>query len=335
MRKAIMLGLVLAACSTIAAPRFRGFNLTDLAKYKGEPASFRAEDFELMQEWGFNFARLPMDYRFWIKDGKWNEIDADKLKPLDDVLKLGQKHKIHIQMCLHRIPGYTVAQPPESRNLFADDDALTVACLHWRALARRYKDVSPEDLSFNLFNEPDDKITPEQYRRVAVELVKAIREESPYRPICADGLSWGRYPVKQLFDLKISQGARGYYPFSISHYLASWVGSPSEKPVWPPEGKNALEDLREHMIKPWQPAVENDVSVMVGEFGAFNKTPHDVVLRWMEDNLKVWKEANWGWALWTLRGGFGILDSERTDVRYEDFRGHKLDRQMLELLRRY
>ena len=43
--------------------------------------------------------------------------------------------------------------------------------------------------------------------------------------------------------------------------------------------------------------------------------------------------AGWGWALWNLRGEFGILDSERPDVSYESFRGHKLDREMLELLK--
>ncbi len=42
-----------------------------------------------------------------------------------------------------------------------------------------------------------------------------------------------------------------------------------------------------------------------------------------------------GWALWELRGGYGVLDSNRPDVEYEDFRGHKLDRKMLELLQRY
>ena len=41
-----------------------------------------------------------------------------------------------------------------------------------------------------------------------------------------------------------------------------------------------------------------------------------------------------GWALWNLRGDFGVMDSGRADVEYEDFRGHKLDRRMLELLRR-
>ena len=52
----------------------------------------------------------------------------------------------------------------------------------------------------------------------------------------------------------------------------------------------------------------------------------------MADLLALWKQAGWGWAMWGLRGTFGVLDSERADVRYEDFKGHKLDRRMLELL---
>ncbi len=31
-------------------------------------------------------------------------------------------------------------------------------------------------------------------------------------------------------------------------------------------------------------------------------------------------------------GDFGPLDSKRTDVTYEDYKGHKLDRRMLELI---
>jgi endoglucanase len=37
--------------------------------------------------------------------------------------------------------------------------------------------------------------------------------------------------------------------------------------------------------------------------------------------------------LWNLRGDFGPLDSGRAGVAYEDYQGHPLDRQMLELLR--
>lgn len=36
--------------------------------------------------------------------------------------------------------------------------------------------------------------------------------------------------------------------------------------------------------------------------------------------------------MWNLRGPFGPLDSHREDVQYETFRGHKLDRKMMELI---
>ena len=75
--------------------------------------------------------------------------------------------------------------------------------------------------------------------------------------------------------------------------------------------------------------------VMVGETGVFNRTPHAVALAWLESLLKELKARGIGWALWNFRGPFGPLDSNRADVEYEDFRGHRLDRKMLELLRRY
>ena len=64
-------------------------------------------------------------------------------------------------------------------------------------------------------------------------------------------------------------------------------------------------------------------------------TPHDVVLRWAEDCLGNWQKAGWGWAMWNFRGSFGVLDSGRSDVKYEDFEGHKLDRKLMDLLQRY
>jgi endoglucanase len=86
-------------------------------------------------------------------------------------------------------------------------------------------------------------------------------------------------------------------------------------------------------IEPWKTLEKKGVGIHVGEWGAYNRTPHQVVLDWMRDNLELWKEAGWGWALWNFRGGFGVLDSGRKDVTYDDFKGHKLDREMLELLR--
>ena len=45
--------------------------------------------------------------------------------------------------------------------------------------------------------------------------------------------------------------------------------------------------------------------------------------------------ANIGLALWNFRGAFGVLDSGRADVQYEDWQGHQLDRELLSLLQEF
>jgi hypothetical protein len=42
-----------------------------------------------------------------------------------------------------------------------------------------------------------------------------------------------------------------------------------------------------------------------------------------------------GFSLWEFAGDFGVLDSRREDVAYEDWHGHKLDRKLLTLLMKY
>lgn len=55
----------------------------------------------------------------------------------------------------------------------------------------------------------------------------------------------------------------------------------------------------------------------------------------MEDVLDALKTYNIGLALWNFRGDFGILDSERADVDYVDYKGHKLDKKMYDLFKKY
>jgi endoglucanase len=171
--------------------------------------------------------------------------------------------------------------------------------------------------------------------------VEAIRAEDPDRLIIADGLDWGTRPCPELRDLHVAQAARGYAPFHLTHYKATWVGDTSwmPEPAWPRRVRNGPPEdaawLWETAVRPWIEARERGIGVMVGEWGAFNKTPHPVVLAWAEDCLRNWQKAGFGWALWNFRGSFGILDSGRSDVAYDDFEGHQLDRKLLHLLQRY
>lgn len=360
-------------------PRWRGFNLLEKFIAARENAAFREEDFAMMAEWGFNFARLPMSYHCWSDPRNWRQIREPVMKEIDQAVELGRQYGVHVSLNFHRAPGYSVdASQQEPFNLWTDAEALEACAYHWGHFAQRYRDVPSTQLSFDLVNEPgfvrdQEFIDDATYYRVAKVLVEAIRAESPDRLIIADGLSWGRVPVPALAELGIAQSTRGYEPMQVSHWKAEWVAGSEHwpEPTWPlpvdPEAgerdrqqlqafRRAFADnvimqrfaedpvltgdwnrerIEHQLIRPWKEIEAMGVGVHVGEFGAHRFTPHPVVLGWIRDLLGAWQEAGWGWALWNLRGSFGILDSERADVRFENFRGHQLDRRLLELLREF
>lgn len=327
-------------------PRWRGFNLTELTGGQ-RGRRFVESDFAWMQELGFNFARLPMSYWAWSGPKDWMVIDEQALAPVDEAIEWGRQYGVHINLNFHRIPGYCVnGREREPEQLFDSttesmERALAAAAHHWRFFAQRYRSIPSSRLSFDLFNEPPFMPDQTRYVQIARTLIAAIREANPDRLIFADGADIGQTPVPGLLDQGIVQSTRGYLPKMVSHYTAGWVPKNEfesfESPRWPMVDAKGVtwdrEKLRKELIEKWAPLVRAGAPVHVGEWGCFVKTPHAAVLAWMADLLALWKEAGWGWSMWNLRGGFGIVDSGRPDVDYESFRGHKLDRKMLELLR--
>ena len=262
-------------------PRWRGFNL--LEKFMvGRNSPFVEADFEWIEEWGFDWVRLPMDYRCWTDKDDPYKLDEKVLKEIDEAVAFGKKHKVHVNVCLHRAPGYTVASPPEKLNLWKDAEAQKQFAFQWAAFAKRYKGLPSTEVSFDLVNEPDDKVSPPDYAKVARQAVEAIRAADPDRLVVSDGLKWGRVPVMELADLGIAQSTRGYEPFHLTHYRANWVNSTGwAEPEWPmKEGDKPLDRawLKSTCIDPWKVLEAKGCGVHVGEWGAFNKTPHAAVL---------------------------------------------------------
>ncbi len=317
-------------------PPWKGFNLLEKFTLRRN-SPYVERDFEWMAEWGFNFARLPMDYRCWTDSEDPYKLDENVLKHIDQVVEWGKQYGVHINLNLHRAPGYCVNPPKEPLDLWSSEEALKQFCFQWKSFAERYKDLPNSRISFDLLNEPA-RIEEETYAKVVREAVSAIRSANDERLIVADGLRWGREPVMSLVDLNIAQSTRGYDPMRISHYKAGWISGSENwpEPTWPLKRNDQVFDkawLKSELIQPWKKLENKGSGVHVGEWGCYNKTPHNVALAWMKDFLSLWKDARWGWALWNLRGSFGIVDSGRDDVKYEDFHGHKLDREMLELLK--
>lgn len=466
-------------------PRWRGFNLGDLAILGEFEGRIRETDFQMIAELGFNFVRLPIDYRYFCDDRDPMKPDPEKLLRLDKILAWGRRYGVHVNLAYSTFPGMGL-RPRTKDPLFKDPAVRETLADNWAFLARRYRGIPASELSFNLFNEPesdDDRL----YGEIVRYCLKRLRAEDPFRQLFVDALEGARTLPKSLLGEDVGLSYHAYAPSGFTFYKAPWLqnGGKWEAPAWPPSplsspfngsnqraavrGKQAFlnvpastvaidvgmtreaevvaiadgKEIFRRMLKPekdaigysdlhkqsdgryvgvpekpvefqvpsskrleigldrgdwmrfvsitfyadgkrlrvpadfdwyragesrpdlsfvdfdhpleradgkmmdgrtylkevawdrWQQALDAGNPVMVGEFGVLCTVPHRQALAWMEDNLRIWKELGLGWALWNFRGEFGILDSKRKDVQYEDFHGHKLDRAMCELLQRY
>lgn len=470
-------------------PRWRGFNLLEKFHLGRGKEPFLEDDFRMISELGFNFVRLPMDYRTWIREGGWTQFDEQALREIDQAVEWGKQYGIHVMINFHRAPGYCVNRhPPEPTSLWKDEETQRVCALHWATFAKRYNGIPNERVSFNLFNEPNG-VEAEMYLAVVEEIVAAIRAEDPNRLIVSDSFFGDSSALGEgLKRLRVAFSPHQYWPGRVTHYKASWVKGSDQwaSPTWPllsccgrlysptkkgfpsepltlngpfaesarlrlrvrqvsaralivvkadgneiwrkefvpgagegewkevvfakkwniyqniydrdytceiPAGTKVvtaameagdwailrelgltrpgqaedvlslgnewnvqaavvtytpggaagsftgqkeigIDAIGDHM-RSWREVSAHGVGVFIGECGVFNRTAHDVSLRWLEDSMRVLRGYDWGWALWNFRGGFGILDSGRKDVEYEDYQGHQLDREMLDILLRY
>jgi aryl-phospho-beta-D-glucosidase BglC (GH1 family) len=278
------------------------------------------------------------------------QIDEKAIDKVEQLVYLAHRYNLHVSLNLHRAPGYCInAGFHEPYNLWKDREAQDAFYWHWAMWARRFKHISRERISFDLLNEPamiadmndqhsSKTIVPGNlYAEVAEKAARAIWEENPDHLVIADGNQVGTKVIPEITHLPIAQSCRGYYPHIISHYKAPWAmrdihNLPPLKYPGQVGNQYLSREMLERFYKPWIELAQSGTGVHCGECGSYNKTPHDVFLAWFGDVVDILISNDIGFALWNFRGDFGILDSGRQDVAYEEWYGHKLDRKLLELI---
>lgn len=336
--------------------RLRGFNLLYFFSERSavEPDE---RDFADIAEWGFNFVRLPMNYRQWAsREDPWR-IDPVFWERMDAVVTMAERYALHLCLNFHRAPGYCInSQAPDPFNLWRDTEALDCFLHHWRFVADRYRGADSDRLSLNPVNEPPATFRPGEtvtgdgmsnqpavpradLVRVYRAVIEAVREIDPLRTVIIDGSRVGNDPVPEIDLPGVIQSCRGYMPFGLTHYRAEWPAyTPDVLPDWPfreRDGEVWDSARLEARFAPWADLLRAGTPVHCGEWGVYKHTPHKVALAWMESFLDLLKRHGAGWSLWNFTGPFGIVTSGRKDVTYETLGGRPVDRAMLEVLRRH
>jgi aryl-phospho-beta-D-glucosidase BglC (GH1 family) len=243
----------------------KGFNLLGKYDVGWSNKGFQEEEFIIVKDLGFNFVRLPLDYRTYTQSGNWNVFLEDEIAEIDKAVEWGKKYGIHVCICIHRAPGYCVnpSDLPANQDLdlWTDLSAQEAFVNHWAYFAKRYKDVPYDELSFNLVNEPPD-MNEASYVKVMQKAIKKIQSINPDRVIFVDGLILSRKIIPSLKNSKnIIQAIHVYDPITLTHYKASWVEGSDTWPVpfWP------MTDISQYLYGPWQNAYQTSL-VFEGAF---------------------------------------------------------------------
>ena len=331
-------------------PSWYGFNLLWLfsvawRRERAVPSMVHIEesDVDFIAGMGCNFVRLPVDYQYFIHDFRYDEPDEAMLKMVDRCVDAVVSRGIHCSLNIHRAPGYCInGIELERDNLWRDEIAQKAFAGIWTMFAERYKNYTPEQLSFDLLNEPPEPgqhfMTRENHEKVMRDTVAAIRKADPSRPLIIDGICGGHNAAPELADLGVIHSTRGYMPMRLTHWKAEWMRNSGSfdwpKPEYPGmecDGRVWNRDgLLSHYAQ-WKEMNSLGVPVHIGECGCYDKVDNPTALRWFSDFFDVCHELGFGYALWNFRGNFGIAEHRREGTRWEVRNGIKFDRDLYEM----
>ncbi|MEP6848152.1 MAG: glycoside hydrolase family 5 protein [Acidobacteriota bacterium] len=260
---------------------------------KPEEAAKRQQMLADIAKAGFKTVRIPICFSAWMEIKQpyaWDNPDA--LKMADSFVKWALDSGLSVIIDLHH--------SEFDRSVPNADDPERIVNL-WTKIAERYKNTDPERIFFELRNEPN-KITAEQWRWQAEQIIKYVREIAPKHTLIVGFHEWnGRQKLiesKPFADPNIIYTFHYYDPFVFTHQGSTWAGpalkdlrsvpfpySADDKIKVPDSAKGSYieqqignykkESDPEKMYadlkaaKDW--AIKNKVPVFVGEFGSYDQ----------------------------------------------------------------
>lgn len=298
--------------------------------------SYIAEaDLAFLEKCGFNFVRLPFNYRHFESDlapGQWLE---DGFRRLEQTVNLCRKHNLWVLLDLHAAPG-AQARDQNAGSAYGEvyfwnyKNFMDRATALWRELARRYRGDATV-AGYNLLCEPVTSDVP-RLNAFYLQTIHAIREVDGDHLIVLDGDYWARDVAcleDRLFeDPQVITALHHYYDQTPAFaHLTRYPGTADGKVC----DRAALaatltgEYDQERIPRP----------VIAAEFGVVrtNPQPFPVQLAITRDLISIFEEKGWGWAMWCYKDlrSMGFV-TPRADTPWRRF----LDSEPItEFFRRY
>ena len=308
-----------AATSPFAVNKLlgRGINLGNAldAPEEGHWGVTLQEDyFKIIAEAGFDSVRVPIRWSSHAIEQAPFTIDDEFFERIEWVIDNSLKNELSVVINIHHYD--EIFKHPQ------DHEERFVAL--WKQIATRFKDL-PDNVIFELLNEPNDKLTAEVWNKMLLNALKEVRKTNPNRTIMIGPASWNSY--KLLPKLELPKEDRNiivtfhyYDPFNFTHQGATWVGDLDAQSwlgtKWTASEKEVQiikDDFK--IVSDW--ATEHNRPIYIGEFGSFGKADMQSRILHAKSIRDIAEDNNFSWAWWEFCSGFGAWDSATKQWRKE------------------
>ena len=265
---------------------------------------FRESYFKMIKDAGFTSVRVNL-YPFSFMD-KNHTLNPEWLKTLDWVVEKGLKADLMVILDLHEFTAMA-DDPDAKKEMFLS---------FWRQVAPRYKD-KPDNVIFEILNEPNQKLTVDMWNNFLVEAMGIIRQTNPGRTLIIGPANWNG--IESLKTLKLPENDRNiivtvhfYHPMRFTHQGAAWAKEYKNLSGIQWTGTEAEKEEVESKLKvaaDW--SLQNKRPILLGEFGAYDKGDMDSRARYTAFVARTAEKFNFCWAYWQFDSDFIVYNIDK------------------------
>lgn len=285
----------------------RGVNFGDMLEAPDEGQwGFRVQEqyFDLANEAGFDFVRLPVRWSTHAQESEPYVIDPEFLARVDEVVDWALERDLAVIVDFHHYE--EMAWDPWTHK----ERFLGI----WKQVSEHYRDY-PSTLLFELLNEPNDQLNAALWNEYLLEALNVVRAANPRRDVVVGPVNWNAYDWISTLDVPQDEHLivtfHYYLPFQFTHQGADWVegSDPWLGTAW--EATEAEQaEITHHFDSVAEWAKRRNVRILLGEFGAYSAAPQDSRIRWTEFVRSEAERHGFAWSYWEFAAGFGIYDPE-------------------------
>ncbi|MFA7288171.1 MAG: glycoside hydrolase family 5 protein [Melioribacteraceae bacterium] len=262
-----------------------------------EHGRFKEAYFSKIKEEGFNSVRINLQ-AFSFMDKKTNQLSESWFNTLDWAVNNALKNNLTVILDMHNFSDMGNAPAENLPRLKS----------FWDQVSDHYQNY-PDDVIFELLNEPFGKLTDDLWNDYIKELLPIVRRNNPDRILIIGPGFWNNiYHLDSLSipkdDKNIIVTVHYYLPMEFTHQGASWT--PEFKDLknitWgtPQDLSKVRNDFA--LVNQW--AKKNNRPIYLGEFGVLENAQMIDRIKYLDFITRKAELYNWSWGYWQFDSDF-------------------------------